>query len=1066
MKNALPPSPFVFLSYAHEDQTFALHLKTSLESYGINIWIDQEGIRFGTEDWETTIRETMKAAYVVLLIVSPFAHASSYVRAELRLANLYKRYVYPVWIAGEDWLDVIPLIHLSGTQYIDARSTAYETVVTTIVVAFKEAFQEELQTSTERSKPNFAPRNPYKGLQAFGQQDARDFFGREHLVNDLLQVTKEAIEPHKLASQYSSLIAVIGPSGLGKSSVVLAGLLPLLRSGALPRSDMWIYLKPMLPGAHPVEALMLSLMDVLPEKSMKVVSDDLEDKGARGLYRYASQLAKSPEVYVVLVVDQFEELFTQTTSESERRHFIDLLVNAVNNARCPLIAIITMRADFSDRPMFYTELSQLIEIHRRLVLPMELHDLRSVIEKPAALADVQLTFEKDLVGDLLFEMSGQVGALPLLQFTLEQLFQMREDHLLTISAYQEMGGIRGALSKHAEAIYTTLPSEIHRKLTRALFIRLIDFGTLEQDMTRRRATLSEFVLTDPVKTSILQKTIETFVDERLLTTNESVGTTTVEVSHEALIREWPRLSQWVSESREDIRIQQSVSKDTYEWFQYKKATDRLYRGSQLKDAKAWASRNIPSIQEAEFLRSSTLRQLRATIIVVALFSLFISITGTAIWLGLHQSPDPTYVTNAADDGIGSLRWAVANANSNSTIRFAPNMNGQTILLSSGNLAINKSLTIYGPENRSISISDIFIGEKGNPTQPANIGDEIIIPSAISVTIDNLRFMQGHTSDGFITNEGTLQLNTCIITNNTGLSGVYNDKGTLIVTKSIITKNIGGGITNFGGNVKLSNSSVDGNTSTSGGGIHNEKGTFTLSNSTISGNIASIDGGGVSNVDGSTFIIQNSTISNNKSGGYDTYSTSTGAGIFSSISTLTLSNSTISDNSEVATGGGIAVEGGRVTITFCTISNNISSDAGGVAIEDAYAVHISVEDIGQVEMRNSIVAENRATKNTDIAGNLTTYGYNLIQNTAGTHFSDPLHRHSSDILGIMFTNLGVDAILQENGGQTKTHALLRGSPAIDKIPLDMCLIDNISTDQRGVKRPQGAACDVGAYEYIS
>ena len=201
---------------------------------------------------------------------------------------------------------------------------------------------------------------------------------------------------------------------------------------------------------------------------------------------------------------------------------------------------------------------------------MAIHELREVIEKPAALPDVQLTFEGDLVGDLLFEVQGQVGALPLLQFTLDQLFQQRSGRQLTLSAYREMGGVKGALTRQAEETYAALPSDEHRKLARALFVRLIDPGATEQDTTRRRAALSEFSLPDATQTRLLQEVADAFIAARLLTTNEIAGTTTIEVSHEALIREWPRLAGWLREAREDIRLQQTISKDAAEWEQRNK----------------------------------------------------------------------------------------------------------------------------------------------------------------------------------------------------------------------------------------------------------------------------------------------------------------------------------------------------------------------------------------------------------------------------------------------------------------------------------------------------------------
>src|SRR5205823_2590919 len=216
----------------------------------------------------------------------------------------------------------------------------------------------------------------------------------------------------------------------------------------------------------------------------------------------------------------------------------EVLLTAITEPNGPIVVVLTLRADFYDRPMRYPKLSRLIEGHHVSVLPMDLHDLRAVIEEPAAQPDVQLTFEGNLVGDLLFETQDQAGALPLLEFTLDQLFQRREGHWLTQQAYQAIGGVKGALTKHAEATYAALPSEEHSTFARVLFLRLVDPGTTEQDTTRRRAARSELSLPDEKQTLMLNEVTDAFIAARLLTTNEITGETTIEVSHEALIREW------------------------------------------------------------------------------------------------------------------------------------------------------------------------------------------------------------------------------------------------------------------------------------------------------------------------------------------------------------------------------------------------------------------------------------------------------------------------------------------------------------------------------------------------
>ena len=416
--------PFVFLSYAHSDKEFATRLKIDLGEQGIIVWIDKEGIEVGTREWEETIRNAIRDARAVLIVASPAARRSPYIKAELRLADMYQRPLYPIWAAGVQWMDSVPLFNLSGTQYIDARETKYETAFHDLVKVLRKVLSEVPSPPSTSIDLEFEPRNPYKGLHAFGTKDARDFFGREALTSELVEMLQEALTPTRLQERASGFLAVVGPSGSGKSSVVMAGLLPRLQRGALARSESWVYLKPITPGAHPLEALMLTLSDVLPEQSMKALRDDLADEEARGLYWYASKLVSSPEVKVVLIVNQFEELFTQTTDEKERKHFIDLLVTAATEPYSPIIVIVTLRADFSDRPMQYPDLYRLIDAHHCSALGMDYHDLRDVITQPAVQPDVQITFEGDLVGDLLFESYGQIGALPLLEFTLEQLFQI------------------------------------------------------------------------------------------------------------------------------------------------------------------------------------------------------------------------------------------------------------------------------------------------------------------------------------------------------------------------------------------------------------------------------------------------------------------------------------------------------------------------------------------------------------------------------------------------------------------------------------------------------------------
>ncbi len=762
--------------------------------------------------------------------------------------------------------------------------------------------------------------------------------------------------------------------------------------------------------------------------------EDLSATSARGLYLLVEHIARPRSTRVVLFIDQFEELFTQVSNVAEQEQFVHLLTTAASESGGSLLIILTLRADFYDRPMQYPALQRLLQIHQVTVAAMESADLRKVIERPAALPDVQLRFEEDLAGDLLFELRGQVGALPLLEFTLDQLFQQRKGRQLTFQAYQEIGGVRGALTKHAETIYATLPSEEHRRLARALFVRLIDPGVTEQDTTRRRASLSEFSLAEATQTHLLQKVADRFIAARLLTTNETAGTTTIEVSHEALIREWPCLIGWLREAREDIRLQQSISEDAATCEQHNKPGDRLYRGSQLKEAQAWSRRNIPSRSEVAFLRASVASRVRFFVSVIVVVLIVVSSMGGASWLLTHQAPkapDPTRVSNLLDnDKPGSLRYAVNDAPSGSTITFDTGLHG-TIALTSGDLNLAKNLTIRGSGAGVLSIS------RGKS------GYTVHVVKGTTAAVYGLTFKGSKKSTAFI--------NTAFISN----------EGTLT----------------------LNNSTVSGNTVQGASCISNNGSTLTLNSSTVSGNNTAQYGGGIYN-NGGTLTLNNSTVSGNNTAQYD------GGGIYDNSGTLTLNNSTVSDNTAQG-GGGIFIRGSsftgdtRVNLTFSTIYSNTTHSNGDIAIEDFDINGKVTKQISQVTIRNSIVAGDPTHPGPDMVGMLKSYGYNLFQDRSGATFDPATRRlHSTDTMlsaSDLTKVFAEPVVLRDNGGQTKTLALAPDSPAVDQIPRDACHVTvpvkdadstpiaqyTLTTDQRGVKRPGHGKekCDIGAYEYV-
>ena len=270
-------------------------------------------------------------------------------------------------------------------------------------------------------------RNPYKGLRAFGEADAADFTGRDRLVDQLIS---------GLGS--NRVLAVVGPSGSGKSSVVRAGLLPALRRGAIAGSTDW-FVATLMPGAHPDEELEAALLRVASERPPGLL--DVSRDGDRGISRALAQVL--PENGdLLLVIDQFEELFTLCQDEAERRRFLDGLAAAVTEERSRLHVILTLRADFYDRPLRYESIGRLVRDATVPVLPLAADELERAIVDPAHAVGTE--FEPGLVAEIMADVTDQPGALPLLQYALTELCERQVSGLLTRGLPRARRGHRGA----------------------------------------------------------------------------------------------------------------------------------------------------------------------------------------------------------------------------------------------------------------------------------------------------------------------------------------------------------------------------------------------------------------------------------------------------------------------------------------------------------------------------------------------------------------------------------------------------------------------------------------------
>ena len=437
------------------------------------------------------------------------------------------------------------------------------------------------------------PENPYKGLQAFQIADEQDFFGREKLTRKLLSRLDQS-------GEFSRFLAVIGPSGSGKSSLVRAGLIPALWRGDLSGSERW-YITDLVPGVHPLDELEVALIQVAANRPENL--GEQLTRNERGLVRAAQIILPDDDSELVIVIDQFEEVFTLVEHETDRTHFLELLQHAVTAPRSRVRLVITLRADFYDRPLQYPDFGELVRSRMETVLPLNAGELEQAIVGPAQRVGVR--FEDGLVAAIVSDINYQPGALPLLQFALTELFEVRENRTLTKQGYEQIGRAAGALAKRAEQLYLEL-DETGREAVRQMFLRLVTLGEGSDD-TRRRVARSE-LLAIAQDADLMDEVIDTFAAYRLLALDHDPGTRspTVEVAHEAILREWERLRQWLNESRADIRLQRILAAAAQEWLQAERDPGFLLRGARLDQFEGWTASTDVALTKNEqtFLEAS------------------------------------------------------------------------------------------------------------------------------------------------------------------------------------------------------------------------------------------------------------------------------------------------------------------------------------------------------------------------------------------------------------------------------------------------------------------------------
>ncbi|MCC3529531.1 MAG: AAA family ATPase, partial [Microcoleus sp. PH2017_22_RUC_O_B] len=460
------------------------------------------------------------------------------------------------------------------------------------------------------------PPNPYQGLSAFQEKDAALFFGRETFTNQLVKV----VETKKL-------VAVIGASGSGKSSVVLAGLIPSLR-----QQGHWLIAQ-LRPESTPFENLAKALLssvaqletgesEVIAEVNgdkINLLAADLQE-GNRTLSDVVKNIGSSRRF--LLVIDQFEEIYTYQTQKS--RQFLDCLLDAVQNLSAFRL-VITLRADFMSQAIKYNLFGeQLNKWKPELILGMTRTELQAVIEEPAKQRNVYL--EAGLTEHILNDVGDEQGNLPLLEFALAELWKQQENGLLTRLKYDEIGGVENALCRHAEGVYDKL-SQAEQQRAKRIFLKLVSPGE-GTEYTRKIATSDEvgegnWDLVTHLATARL------VVSNR----NETTRIETVEIVHEALIKAWSNLKDWIDEDDVFLRWQKRLEVAFLEWERNQKKEGYLLQGAPLGEAEGYLQQRLGDISkdEQDFIKKG-LRRRRRTILGLTSGLVAVSIFAVgAVW---------------------------------------------------------------------------------------------------------------------------------------------------------------------------------------------------------------------------------------------------------------------------------------------------------------------------------------------------------------------------------------------------------------------------------------------------
>ena len=591
----------VFLSHHHDDKAVVEKVADELKRSGLEPWLDSWQLPAGVR-WQPEIADALAVCASCAVFVGP-ADVGAWQHQELEVAldRAAKDDAFRVFLVllpgAPDPFDAAGLSpFLSTRTWVDLRDGledqgALERLVNAV---------NGVPPGGGRMPGTAASVCPYRGLRTFDEAHAEYFFGREADVQRVLEKLKT-----------SRFLAVIGASGSGKSSLVRAGVLPALRAAATPGNG-GPTIRVLVPGTRPLTTLAAHLVRLQPGAGMRRTVDDLaSDQRSLNLAASLLLVDRAREERLVWVVDQGEELFTLCRDDRERAQFLGNLLYAASAPDGRTSVILTFRADFYARLAAYPEVAQAVAAHQFLVGPLDAGKLRRVIEEPAR--RVGLTFDRGLVETIHDDVKHEPGALPLLEHALMELWNRRSGLRLTLEGYRASGGVDGALSQRADEIYEDFTPE-QRDIARRTLLRLTALGEGTED-TRRRAALTEVTGGDTDGNARVAEVIRALVDARMLMTGVEPGSGTrwLDVSHEALIRGWPRLRGWIDEDRAGLRVHRRVTEAAHEWDHQGRDPGDVYRGARLASALEWRVAHEEQLNRTEraFLDAGRAASVRA-----------------------------------------------------------------------------------------------------------------------------------------------------------------------------------------------------------------------------------------------------------------------------------------------------------------------------------------------------------------------------------------------------------------------------------------------------------------------